>query len=318
MNILDDTSCLEDYLKSHRGKKINIITAFASGTEEILSALLDNNNTIELLVGTINAFTAPKFIEYCAEHNRNNFRTFVDFGYESSIHWKLYLIEPDIVVIGSANFTKTGLSLRRDTCVVMENIGLYTEYVRRFRQLLTAKSVIKADKSSAFQFAFNHYRRNHNKTQAGLARSRHYSSAEAWLLDESNQTLPLFLWCKRHSAETKTKATQLLQAESAEADPPLLRDFFTYDAKQDELPFQQGDVVLCANHRGSYIDFYTFDRIIYSEGRHFLYSYRRNRYQRPFELNTLKTKLKHAIPQLFERDATCIDRDELQEILHLT
>lgn len=318
MKILDSSACLESYLKSQERKKIQIITAFASGTEAILSTLLDNNNTVELLVGTINAFTSPKFIEYCASHDSENLKAFVDFGYQLSIHWKLYLISPDIVVIGSSNFTITGVSLARDTCVVVEDAGLYTEYVKRVGNLLKDKNVIRAGKSKKFTSAFDAYRATHNQTQAGLTRSRQYSTVEEWLSDETNQRLPLFIWGNRHTAETKAEATQLLQEKSAEPEVPALRDFFTYNAGKGELPFRQGDVVLCASSRGGYLGFYTFDRIIYSKGRHFIYSYRRSQYQHPFDLNGFKLKIRQVIPQFFEREATCIDRDELQSILLLT
>ncbi|MDD5460918.1 MAG: phospholipase D family protein [Methylococcales bacterium] len=314
MKILDSSACLGDYLKSHKQKHIRIVTAFASGTEPILSILLDNANTIELLVGTINAFTSPKFIEYCAKHDSEKLKAFVDFGYQSSIHWKLYLISPNIVVIGSSNFTSTGIALTRDTCLVVKNTDLYCNYEKHFQELLERPNVISV-KSQQFESAFNTYCVNHDRTQAGMARSRHYSTLEEWLSDETNQRLPLFIWDVKHTAETKAEATRLLQENSAEGDVPTLRDFFTYKAKKNELPFRQGDVVLCASNRGDYLGFYTFDRIIYSKQCHFIYSYRRSQYQHPFDLNGLKKKLKRAIPDIFDREATHIDRDELQSIL---
>ena len=314
MKILDSSACLGDYLKSHKQKHIRIVTAFASGTEAILSTLLDNANTIELLVGTINAFTSPKFIEHCAKQDSENLKAFVDFGYQSSTHWKLYLISPNIVVIGSSNFTITGISLARDTCLVVDNTDLYNNYTKRFQELLGSQSVICV-KSQRFKSAFNSYCVKHDQSQAGMARSRQYSTLKEWLSDESNQLLPLFIWVGKHTAETKAEATRLLQENSAEEDVPALRDFFTYSVKKNKLPFRQGDVVLCASNRGGYLGFYTFDRIIYSKGCHFIYSYRRSQYQHPFDLNGLKEKLKQAIPDISKRRATHIARDELQNIL---
>lgn len=317
MKILDSSACLGNYLKSHKRKQIRIVTAFASGTEAILSTLLANANTIELLVGTINAFTSPKFIEYCAKHDSENLTALVDFGYQSSIHWKLYLISPNIVVIGSSNFTTTGISLARDTCLVVENTDIYNNYVERFQYLLSSHNVIGV-KSQRFESAFKDYCVMHDQTQAGMARSRQYPTLEQWLSDETNQRLPLFIWDSQHTAETKAEATQLLQENSAEGDVLVLRDFFTYNARKNELPFRQGDVVLCASSRGGYLGFYTFDRIIYNKGRHFIYSYRRSQYQHPFDLNSLKKRLKQAIPDIYKHEATHIDRDELQNILFLT
>lgn len=315
MKILDNSAGLGDYLKSHKQKTIRIVTAFASGTEEILSSLLDNANNIELLVGTINAFTSPKFIEYCAKHDSKNLKAFVDFRYEESIHWKLYLISPNIVVVGSCNFTKTGISLARDTCLVVENDDLYNDYAKRIQGLLDSHEVIDV-KSQRFEKAFKDYLDRHGREQAAKTRSRQYSTLEKWLSDETNQQLPLFIWDGKHTEKTKAEASRLLQANSAEGDVPTLRDFYTYEAKNNELPFKQGDVVLCASNRGGYLGFYTFDRIIYSKGCHFIYSYKRSQYQHPFDLNgLLKEKLKQAIPDIYQRKATHINRDELQDIL---
>ena len=314
MKILDNSAGLDNYLKSHKKKDIRIVTAFASGTEEILSSLLDNANNIELLVGTINAFTSPKFIEYCAKHDSKNLKAFVDFGYQESIHWKLYLISPNIVVVGSCNFTKTGISLARDTCLVVENDDLYNNYAKRIQGLLDSHNVIDV-KSQDFESAFRDYRVMHGRAQAANTRSRQYSTLEKWLSDETNQQLPLFIWKGNHTKKTEAEAKRLLKKNSPEGNVHTLRDFYTYDAKKNELPFKQGDVVLCASNRGGYLGFYTFDRIIYSKGRHFIYSYRRGQYQHPFDLNGLKKKLKQAIPDLYQREATHIDRDELQNIL---
>src|SRR3546814_13962083 len=51
----------------------------------------------------------------------------VDFRGQRSIHWKLYLIAPKTVIIGSANLTGMGLDLTRDTCVVVKNQSLYDD-----------------------------------------------------------------------------------------------------------------------------------------------------------------------------------------------
>lgn len=317
MKILDSSTCLGTYLKSHKRKQIRIVTAFASGTEKLLSTLLDNNNSIELLVGTINAFTSPNFIEYCANNDSENLTSFVDFRYQSSTHWKLYLISPNIVVIGSSNFTTTGISLARDTCLVVEDADLYNDYSKRFQELLDSQNVIGV-KSQQFESVFKTYCVMHNQTQAGMARSRQCSTLKEWLSDETNQQLPLFIWEHKHTEKDREEATRLLQENSAEKDLPALRNFYTYNGKKNELPFRQGDVVLCASNRGGYLGFYTFDRIIYSKGRHVIYSYRRRQYQHPFDLNGLKEKLKQAIPDIYERGDTHIDRDVIQNILSPT
>ncbi len=319
MKILDSSESLDNYLTSIRNNHIQIVTAFASGTEETLSALLANGNTIDLIVGTINAFTSPKFIEYCAEHDSKHLKAFVDFGYQSSVHWKLYLISPKIVVIGSPNFTTIGISLNRDTCLVVEDADIYKNYVHRFKELLNKSNVIDV-KSDQFELAFRKYCKEHDRTQAGLARSQHYSTLEEWLSNETNQQIQLFIWDGQHTSETKKKAQKLLKDNSTKGDTPTLRDFFTDDATEDELPYSQGDVVLCASCRGGHLDFYTFDRIIHDNGCHFIYSYRRRRYQRPFNLEEgLKEQLKKLVMEIYKVDPddipTHIDRKKLQKIL---
>ena len=316
VQILDSENSLNQYLTAQSGKSIKIVTAFAGGTEAVLGRLIGKKNKIDLLIGTINAFSSPKLIEYCRAHSTTRFRTYVDFRYHNSVHWKLYLVGPRTVVIGSANFTETGLSLQRDTCVVIDDRDLYIRYEKLFHALLTTPETLKADHTEAFEKHFGIYCNLHTKMQRSMARSKSSSSLQAWLEDETNQQIPLFIWESTHSDETKAEAKQLLRKAMARDETmPALRDFFTYDAEEGKLRFSQGDVVLCTSMRGGHIGFFVFDRIIYREGCYFIYSYRQKKYPAPFSVGPLRQKLKAIIPGLFQKDAEYIDRDVLSALV---
>jgi len=194
MELLDQNNTLEQLLGSIEGKKISIVTAFASGTEYLIQKLLDNNNQLELIIGTINAFSSPKLIDFCSECDNENISTFVDFRYQNSIHWKLYLVEPDLVIIGSASFTTIGIKLTRDTCVVIQNKELFDNYATKISELKTNEGVIKVEDSPNFNKAFNKYRLMHNRFQTGMVRSKQYETLNQWLEDETNLSVPLFIW----------------------------------------------------------------------------------------------------------------------------
>ena len=315
LKILDSTNNLEKNLKGFSNRKIQIVTAFASGTEDLLGALLESENDIEIVIGTINYFSSPKLIEYCQRHSQEKFQTYVDFRYESSVHWKLFLIEPNIVIIGSANFTLTGLSLARDTMTVIKNEELYKKYSSRIEELKTDSSVIDVT-DSKFDKYFDLYREKHKRMQKARSQATQHKNAEKWLHDEANQTLPLFIWDSQHSKKTIKKAHQLIEESDLDVTRKDLKDFSTYECDENELPYEEGDVVLTASHKGAYIAFQTFDRIIYDDGVYYIYSFKKKRYKYPFKLDDIKTKLKSMIPVWYEEEVTEIHRDQIASLLN--
>jgi len=54
MKILTSEENLNEFLEGLQNKDVVIISAFASGTEEVVDALLNQGNKLELLIGTIN------------------------------------------------------------------------------------------------------------------------------------------------------------------------------------------------------------------------------------------------------------------------
>lgn len=145
MKILDNKNNLKDFLLKQYGKEITMVSAFASNTEKVIQELVKQENKIKLIIGTINAFSSPVFFKKIREQiqkNEGNLSLSVDFGYENSIHWKLYLIKPATVIVGSANFTDIGLKLERDTCVIIKDESLYDSYVSKIETLERGKNIL--------------------------------------------------------------------------------------------------------------------------------------------------------------------------------
>lgn len=314
MQILDSSSSLRDFLLKIRGEKITLISAFAGGTENLVLNMLEGGNTIELVVGTINAFTSPTFIEFCASQKNPSLTAYIDFRYHLSTHWKIYLVSPNTVIIGSANFTDLGVSLQRDTCVVIRSDLLYLNYEKAFRHLKNLPEVLRANTNQQFQNAFTAYKLAHQRTQASLMRARPYATLEAWLTDESNQAIPLLVWTARHTDKDKAKAMQLLQQGSTEEESPSLRDYFTYGALKNDLPYSEGDIVLCCGVKGGHMDFYVFDKIIYKSGMHYIYSYRKRNLKPPFDLSPVRAKLKHLVASVSQDEQTVLTRASLANL----
>lgn len=310
MQILDNQNDLAGYLGQQRDKKITVVTAFAAGTEPLVESLRANGNRLDIVVGTINSFTSPDFIEYCIGEGGDDLALSVDFRYQQSIHWKLYLIEPDVVILGSANFTEIGVSLARDNAVVIQDAALYQQHLARVETLKATEGVLPSADNEAFDEALETYRWNHRRMQAGLARTAQYLDGESWLGEESNQSIPLFIWYSDHSEDSETTAEGFLRASSG-VDWDDVREFFTYECAEGALPYEEGDVVLTARCNGSHIGFYTFDRILYRDDTYYIYSYRKKRYPAPFNLDDTKEGLKDVIPRWYEEGRTEMNRADI-------
>ena len=315
MKILNNEENLASFLEEIREQEVTIVAAFASGTESVVDLLLDHGNRLELFVGTINSFSSPAFFDHCKSIKNDNFSLLVDFRYQNSIHWKLYLIQPETVIIGSANFTNTGLSLVRDTCVVIEDKALLESYMKELTAIKSSNNVVSCD-GVHFDSHLQKYRENHRRMQAGRARSVREGDGNEWLSAEENQLLPVFIWDSRHTKDTIEEAQKLLQQDSDEEPASMLRDFFTYNGGEADLPYSQGDLVLCMNSKGSYADFYSFDRILNDDQINYIYSYKKKRYTRPFRLsNEIKSEIKNRVGDWYEREITELGRAEIQDVI---
>lgn len=320
MNILEEEHNLESYLLSFKNRNITIVSAFASKTEDLAKSLIAKNKSLHLIIGTINAFSSPKFIEYCSQLTYNNktnqrFSFYVDFGYSKSIHWKIYLISPNITVIGSANFTNIGIQLKRDTCVAIEDKGLYESYISKVDNLTNRQKLITPN-NRLFKKEFENYVLLHRRNQSAMAGIKRYSSVRDWLNDETNQGLPVFIWGRTHTKEEKKIFGDLLGSTTPHYTMEDVRDHFSYTSSIEEMPYKIGDVVLCSRSDGEHLGFFVFDHIVSKNGINYIYSYKRKTYHRPFNISEIKPSLKESIPSLFDEGVTFIDRYKIEELLY--
>ena len=332
MELLDQTNTLEQLLGSIEGKKISIVTAFACGTENLIQQLLDNNNQLELIIGTINAFSSPKLIDFCSECDSENISTFVDFRYQNSIHWKLYLVEPDLVIIGSANFTTIGIKLTRDTCVVIHNKELFDNYATKITELKANRGVLKVEDSSNFNKAFNKYRLMHDRSQAGMVRTKQYETLRQWLEDETNQSIPLIIWLRNFNKKEKEESAAQLKilTEKLKILAEKKGDYernnttfilqHTYKCDENKLPYKTGDVVLSIKKDGSQPEFLTFDLFIYSKKMktYFIYQIKNRRTSPPFKLDkSLITTIKENFGNFYnpKEEQRLLDRSFLESLI---
>ena len=333
MERLHNENDLATFLKKQHKRNITIVSAFASGTIKLLRDI-NAANHVEVILGTINAFTSPSFIgEARALLNR---QLWVDFRGNASIHWKLYLISPDTVVIGSANFTNQGVGLGQDTCVVIKNRVLYNDYTQQVGRLKKNKQVMEAG-SAAFDAAFKRHRDQHNRNQAALQAAQQASrnasgrtvkapSFEEWS-KQGFLTIPLFVWEDTHSQAARKEASKIMRGadaggrqlvgnakKSARSATRLFKDFLTEDVYGPSAPFDPGTIVLTANSRGAYMRFMQLDVIRRSTRfkRDFMIERRKKRYAHLFEITP---SIKAAIVRLIDkgaRDDYAISVDALQ------
>lgn len=325
MRRLHNEDDLATFLRKKRKCSITIVSAFASGTTNLLKSI-DATNCVEVILGTINAFTSPSFIDAAKALIKS--RLWVDFRGNASIHWKLYLISPNTVVIGSANFTNQGVGLGQDTCVVIKNTALYNDYKQQVEMLKKDKQVIAAG-SSAFDIALERHRDLHNRNQAALQAARQASlrasegrsvkvpSFKEWA-KQGFLTIPLFVWESEHNAATKKRASKIVGETDANAPQlagnpkkvtrpasKLFKDFLTQDTDGTSAPFDPGTIVLATNPRGAYMRFMQLDVVVRSTrpNRYFMIERPKTRYPKPFEITPA---IKAAIVRLIERKA-CSD-----------
>lgn len=195
MRILSKTNELHETLKNIKGKNIQIVSAFACGTENVIKNLVDNNESVELIIGTINAFSSIEFIDFCIKlaKNEKKFKFFVDFRYQESVHWKLYTVSDDTIIIGSANLTDKGLSLDRDTCLLVNDNKIYNEYLQEIENLKSNDLVIPSNAKN-FKNYFKEYKSEHNKTMVAVNKTDQKLTLREWIKSENFYELPLLLW----------------------------------------------------------------------------------------------------------------------------
>jgi PLD-like domain len=337
MKLLTQDDNLDAYLRSQKNKSVRIVTAFVGGTEGLIQQMIRAKCNVELIVGTINYFSSPKFLKAMAKKD-SGVKLYVDFRGGNSVHWKLALIGPATVVIGSANLTKRGVGLHRDTCVVIEDEPLHRSYVKMIGALKMHPQVVSS-RHHSFDGLLADYRTKHDQMQRGLALGQASAaktqSLEDWLANDANQQITSYIWSEDHTDEARKTARTIVKDASRVAKKTgasikvdsKIREFFTYDEQPRKPPFERGDIVLCCNERGSYMDFYTFDivergTIMGHDGckydGYYMISLRQPRYKRLFDFKPHVPALQQLIVKIVKGKSAgkvVIKRTELAELL---
>lgn len=316
MERLHTENDLEKFLLKQCGRSITIVSAFASGTVKLLKSIAAEND-VEVIVGTINAFTSPTFIDDARTLLRR--RLWVDFRGNTSVHWKLYLVSPDIVVIGSANFTNQGIGMSRDTCVVIQNGHLFEEYQQQLK-ILKGDSEVMDGGSFGFDEALARHREQHNRNQAALqiaregsrSRTRKVPTFDVWA-KQGFLTIPVFVWEETHTQAVKAEAARIMYdqdgvaehaagnaSKSADSKVRPYRDFLTEASDGSKPQFDPKTVVLATKANGAYMRFMQLDVVVRKAdlGLDFMIERRKGRYAQPFEISSA---IKAAIVRLIEK-----------------
>lgn len=284
---------LKNALLKKGNKKISIVSAFASHTEMIVEQLLEDDNIeLELIISTIDAFNSIDFIKFCQQKAQNcdKFSFYVDFRYNQSIHWKLYLIqpetEPEKVIIGSANFTNTGISLTRDTCVMIQNKKLYADYLVDVEQLKQLPEVVKSSDQKFDRYLQNYKTLHQSITKASIPTLANYLAINPLI------ELGLLVWDSYLSDEDEQVAEEVVAIEHPTIKFDMNRDCLLVEKKY-EKDFSVNQLILCMNNQGKEIEFFYCLGIYPSQSQKdvFLFNFSKKAI-RPFKLSrSLKTAL---------------------------
>lgn len=338
MERLHSENDLEQFLRKQRERRITIASAFASGTVGLLRSVAAEND-VEVIVGTINAFTSPTFIDEARKLLKQ--QLWVDFRGNASIHWKLYLVSPDIVVIGSANLTKQGVGMGRDTCVVINDANLYDDYQEQLK-IMKRNSGVLAGGSADFEHALTRYREQHNRNQAALQIAHQKGSqfslrggpgsvpSFAEWAEQGFLTIPLFVWEETHTPAVKAEAARIIYdhdavaehdagtvEKTAESGVQSYKDFLTEALDAPKPSFDPNTVVLATKANGAYMRFMQLDVVVRKPelSLDFMIERRKIRYPQPFKITPA---IKAAIVRLIakgECDHYAVPVEALQEEL---
>lgn len=330
--IIDADGDLNTLLRSIKNTRIDIVTAFASKTEDLVDSLLEAGNQVTLLVGTINYFTDPMFIKFCRDKARNNktdFSFWVDFRGNNSIHWKIYLIAPDTVIVGSSNFTSTGLSMKRDTAVAFRGGPLYKRYRTLLSKITSQSKVVKQDSPNFSQFLID-YEKQHrkliNRRQDVTLKKRKLfklPSFQEWFTEDTAQILPIFVWKwniphaekKLFRQKIQPKALSFISKDKYKASKLELHLIGSCEGGPRKAPYHDGDLILTVKDNGGYPQFEEADRVIYYGHIWWLCRLRGKHITAPFDLSKdVKRILKENAKGWFEEDKTCLDSKDLRKL----
>jgi len=321
--IFGENNPLSDALSSLKANRIVIVSAFASKTEDLIRTILRNENNLTLIIGTINHFTDPDFIKECvdiASYYKQRFDFYVDFRGNDSIHWKLYLVGPSKVFIGSANFTRTGLSMQRDTAISIKDNNLYTTYNQLVIDLRQKDGVVNC-RNPKFQKKLADYERNHRKVSAQNLEiiSSHNSGAPYqppqfadWIKEEHVQVLPIFIWGAEVNEEERDtfdhKVKPLISTDAVEL-------IGIYEGDKEDQKYFNGNIVLTVKYNGGYASFNKIDISLFTENRWWLCNFSFTTFQIPFMLTPeIKRAIKLNVSKWISTNKTYLTTNDLRQI----
>lgn len=285
---------LSQQLLSYKNKEIVIVSAFVSGIKDHLIKLIKANKFVRLYTGVLMGFNNPKELLELSEIAKDSkykkkFCFGVNFDESTSLHWKVYLISPDEVLIGSSNYTNVGIHQDRDIV-----LGIHDEEVfgKLYSHTLKTEEYTKAT-DTLFEQKLREYELNYEK--------KHLKDSK----NEINKRFPLFVWDKEIDNKEKKEILNKLNVQgqtlsksidgsSGEIKNKDIRDYFSYDKGAHD--FREGDWVIATKSNGAYLDFYQFDRIFSDKETTYAISLKKKRYNRPVVLDeNMKRKIREII-----------------------
>ncbi len=317
MEILGTDHNLENILCSIKDARVDIAVAFASKTKPVVDKLIANGNEVYLTIGTINCFSDPVFFKNCQEiasqYSKLDFA--VDFRYHNRIHWKVYLVSPNIVIIGSSNFTTVGLSMSRDTAVMIEDDNLYREY-RQILSNLRANERVVAWNDKRFDRLFAVYEKQHRNKPLPPINGPVPTFTE-WFAKEETDSLPVFIWendfTPAEKIEFDTEVIPHLRVDDNDS-IDYYRIGFAYNEPHD----YEGKVILTMRRTGAQAKFEFVTKIIHNNEHWWLCGIKRKSFQKPF---VLANELKQAMRQVAENNhwqgKTILDSNDLQKLVEI-
>ena len=327
IKIVDSRRDLEKYLSSVKNTRIDIAVAFASKTESLVEKMLKNGNRVNLILGTINYFSDPVFIKHCqliAQKKRSRLNFAVDFRGHESIHWKVYLIAPDTVIIGSPNLTTTGITMERDTAVAISDKRLYKTYLSLLAKLARDQQIVGC-RENRFEHLFSDYEEQHHRFPprvTGITSSKRRSDSAPsfanWLKQDTAQTVPVFIWERDISPQEKklfrTKIVPKVAPKLDSSDD--VRIVGVYEGKKKEQVYHSGDVVLTLKNNGKYARFELADFVLYGAGNWWLCGIKRKRFLKPFTItNKFAKALSRNANNWYEEDKDHLDSEDLRKLV---
>jgi len=316
MEIIGIDNNLDNLLRDVKNSRVDIAVAFATKTEKVIDALIVNGNEVFLTVGTINCFSDPVFFRHCQELAQENSKLnlAVDFRYADSIHWKVYLISPNIVVIGSANFTKTGLSMSRDTAVHIEDENLYTDYQALLSSLRNENNVV-ALIDDGFDTLLSEYEKKHRlPIPTRNIRSGQLPSFTEWFARDESQGLPILIWDQdfddEHRNTFENKIVPTLDPTDNNGTYFLAAVIFSKPPS-----YYERNSVLILSDKGTYPQFNFINLIMPSNDKWYLCGIEGAAFPNPFALSPdLKKAIKSSVQKWAKNDKTFLDTKDLQEL----